>query len=169
MPTLITQELSPAWSGAPLRLLNEQAAALLNQIHPIAGVQEAVVYDNHGRMLGAIAEGRLERAIYNQAGQYLAQVFAAFEQSQGKPKELELHFKRKEILARDLGNAFVAIACAPGADGALVRLAVNVAAAGFENDKALQESLRQAAPSRQDTLREVKPIASNTIAGSKPR
>lgn len=150
MATLTLQDLSSAWSGARLKRLNEQTAALLNQIHSIAGVQEAVVYNNHGWMLGAIAEERLERALYNQAGQYLAQVFAAFER-RGHPKDIEVHFKRKALLARDLGQAFVAIGCAPGVDWAMLRLAVNVAAAGFERDNALQESLRQVASSRLDT------------------
>lgn len=168
MANLIAQEISSVWSGARLKLLNEQTAALLNQIHPLAGVQEAVLYNNHGWMLGAVvagpatpsgAEGSLEKALYNQAGQYLAQVFAAFEQGRGRPKEIEMRFTRKELLARDLGNAFVAIRCAPGVDWAMLRLALNVAAARFEKDNALQESLRQVAASRLDVLSEVKATA----------
>ncbi len=159
MANLIAQEISSVWSGARLKLLNEQMAALLNQIHPIAGVQEAVLYNNHGEVLGTIAEGHLEKALYNQAGQYLAQVFAAFEQGKGRPKEIEMRFTRKELLARDLGNAFVAIGCAPEVDWAMLRLTLNVAAARFEKDTALQENLRQVAASRLDALADVKATA----------
>ncbi len=187
MANLIAQEISSVWSGARLKLLNEQMAALLNQIHPIAGVREAVLYNNHGWMLGAVvadppadrqsrdlqrdpagprgaapsgAEDTLEKARYNQAGQYLAQVFAAFEQGKGRPKEIEMRFTRKELLARDLGNAFVAIGCAPEVDWAMLRLTLNVAAARFEKDTALQENLRQVAASRLDVLADVKATAS---------
>lgn len=152
MATLITPQPSKNWNGGTLARLLQQTGAVLKQVEAIPGVKSALVCDNHGALLAAWMAEVLERSALEEAGLYVAQVLAGLEVHGDKPKEMEIHFERASILARDLGNAFEAIWCAPTANAAMLRMAMNVAAAPFEKDGELQNALRNAAPARTDTL-----------------
>lgn len=150
----IVKEPSATWSGARLKRLNQQTAALLNQIQAVAGVQWALVCDNHGKLLGAHGSAILEREVLDSVGLRVAQVFASLEARGGKPQLIEFCFDRKSLFTRDLGNAIVIIMGVASMDMALLRIVLNIAALPFEQDSDLQGSLSEAAPSRADTLEE---------------
>ncbi len=86
------------------------------------------------------------------AGLCLAQSFAALDARGSKAREMEIKYEQTTIIARDLGNAFEAVAIAPNANRAMLRMALNVWAATFENDADLQNSLKAAAKARSDVL-----------------
>ena len=159
MATLVKEELGPYWAGARLVHLNERCTLLLNEVEKVNGVQSAFVCDNHGRVVGALVGGPADVANYavkvkrvtDRMGQAIAECFAAME-TRHKCKDLEFYFDQKVLLARDLGNAFIAVILAAGATLSMLRMTLNVAGLEFASDAELQGSLKQAAASRNVSL-----------------
>lgn len=151
MATLVQQGLSSTWNGIRLANLNERVGNLLNQVSQVPNVQTACVFDNHGKVVGAITSGNFDKGEYNRAGETLAQCLAAFQARSGY-RELEFRFEKRWVYVRDLGNAFFAAFCAPAISLSLLRMTLNVSGAGFEADAILQKNLRQVAETKKDTL-----------------
>ncbi len=150
--TTVTQEASAIWSGSALARLNQQTTALLKELEQTQGIRDAFVFDYRGRLLGGYLTEEFDRGNINRAGLYVAQILAALETRDGKPKEIELKFDRSRLCVRDLGGAFVVVVCAPNINWSLLKMAMNVAAAPFESNADLQKSLRSATGALKDTL-----------------
>jgi len=153
MATIVTQEASLAWSGVRLALLKERCQAVFEQLTRVAGVQGACVCDNHGGVLGLLLAGVGDRRMFERIGLALSQCFGAL-QARSAFRDLEVVFERKTVVARDLGNATLAVVCSADANLPLLRMTLNVAANPIEGDAELQRGLKQAALSRGSTLSE---------------
>ena len=149
--TIITQEANLAWSGVRLVLLKERCQAMFEQLARVAGVQGACVCDNHGVVLGLLLAGASDRHTFERIGLALSQCFGALH-VRSAFRDLEVVFERKTVVARDLGNATLAVVCSDDANLPLLRMTLNVAANPFEGDAELQRGLKQAALSRGSTL-----------------
>lgn len=151
MAIVITQEPTKVWKGSWLTRLIQQTTALLKEMQATPGVRSAFVCDNYGRPLGALTSESPDKGMLERAGLSAAQIFAALDKP-ARPKELEIRFEHTVVLLRDLGNAFQVVLCAPTANLAMLRMALNVAAAPFEKALDLQVALKTAAEARADTL-----------------
>ena len=151
MANIVTQEVTLAWSGVRLALLNERCQALFEQLTRVAGVQGACVCDNHGAVLGLLLAGAGDRRMFEGIGLALNQCFGSLH-ARSAFSDLEVVFERKTVLARDLGNAVLAVVCSAGANLPLLRMTLNVAASPIESDGELQRGLKQAALSRASML-----------------
>jgi len=151
MATLVQQGLSSTWNGIRLVNLNQQVGDLLNEIGKIANVQTACIFDNHGKVLGALTNASFDKGEYNRVGAAIAQCYAAI-QSRAGFRDLEFRFERRFVYTRDLGNAFFAAFCSLDASLSMLRMTLNVSAAAFEADPELQINLRRVAESKKDTL-----------------
>jgi hypothetical protein len=89
--------------------------------------------------------------MFERIGLALNQCFASLH-ARSPFSDLEVVFERKTVLARDLGNATLAVVCGAGANLPLLRMTLNVAANPIEGDAELQRGLKQAALSRASTL-----------------
>lgn len=154
MAIQITQGQSRIWDAAGLARLARQATALLKETLATPGVRRAFICDYHGAALAVQSEESITVQVMDRAGLALAQILAVLESRGGRSKEIEMQFQGTRVLARDLGHAFVVVACAPNASAALLRMALNVSAPAFESDIELQNYLRRAAPSIHETLTE---------------
>ena len=152
MATIITQDANLAWSGVRLALLKERCQAMFEQLARVAGVQGACVCDNHGVILGLLLAGVGDRRLFERIGLGLSQCLGALH-ARSAVRDLEVVFERKTVVARDLGNATLAVVCSADANLPLLRMTLNVAANPFEGDAELQRGLKQAALSRGNTLR----------------
>lgn len=117
----------------------------------MAGVQSACIYDNHGALLGSLQAGTGDRRLFDHMGLALSQCFGALH-ARCACRDLEVLFERKAVVARDLGNALLAVVCSVDSNLPLLRMTLNVAAHPFEADAELQRGLKQAAFSRGRTL-----------------
>ena len=151
MATIITQEGNLAWSGVRLALLKKRCQAMFEELARVGGVQGACVCDNHGAVLGMLLAGAGDRRTFERIGLALSQCFGAL-QTRSAGRDLELVFERRAVVARDLGNAALAVVCGADANLPMLRMTLNVAANPFESDAELQRGLQQAAPSRANTL-----------------
>jgi len=151
MATIITQDANLAWSGVRLALLKERCQAMFEQLARVAGVQGACVCDNHGVILGLLLAGVGDRRLFERIGLGLSQCLGALH-ARSAVIDLEVVFERKTVVARDLGNATLAVVCSADANLPLLRMTLNVAANPFEGDAELQRGLQQAALSRANTL-----------------
>jgi predicted regulator of Ras-like GTPase activity (Roadblock/LC7/MglB family) len=151
MATIITQDANLAWSGVRLALLKERCQAMFEQLARVAGVQGACVCDNHGVILGLLLAGVGDRRLFERIGLGLSQCLGALH-ARSAVRDLEVVFERKTVVARDLGNATLAVVCSADANLPLLRMTLNVAANPFEGDAELQRGLKQAALSRGNTL-----------------
>ena len=151
MATIITQDANLAWSGVRLALLKERCQAMFEQLARVAGVQGACVCDNHGVILGLLLAGVGDRRLFERIGLGLSQCLGALH-ARSAVRDLEVVFERKTVVARDLGNATLAVVCSADANLPLLRMTLNVAANPFEGDAELQRGLKQAALSRANTL-----------------
>jgi predicted regulator of Ras-like GTPase activity (Roadblock/LC7/MglB family) len=151
MATIITQDANLAWSGVRLALLKERCQAMFEQLARVAGVQGACVCDNHGVILGLLLAGVGDRRLFERIGLGLSQCLGALH-ARSAVRDLEVVFERKTVVARDLGNATLAVVCSADANLPLLRMTLNVAANPFEGDAELQRGLKQAALSRGSTL-----------------
>ncbi len=154
MPITIIQEANRFWSGASLARFNQQADALLTQIEANPGISGAFLCSNHGAVLAARLARTRERETLEAEGRWLAAILAAAEIRSGRVKEIELRCTQAGFLVRDLGNAFGVIMCAPGANWALLRMALNITAPPFQRDVELQKNLSKTAPARADALKD---------------
>lgn len=152
MATLVEKERSEKWRGFPLRDLNAANRALLQALQNVAGIAQILICDNRGEMLGALINGAFDQKRAHQIGAQIAQMYAALEARGKKSRDLELRLARGNLLARDLGHAFVVVIGAPNVDWALLRMSLNVAAAPYEKNAALQNILREATPARADLV-----------------
>jgi hypothetical protein len=62
MANIVTQDVTLAWSGVRLALLNERCQALFEPLTRVAGVQGACVCGNHGVVLGLLLPVRATAA-----------------------------------------------------------------------------------------------------------
>lgn len=152
MANIVTQEVTLAWSGVRLALLNERCQALFEELTRVAGVQGACVCDNHGGVLGLLLAGAGDRRMFEGIGLALNQCFGALN-ARSAFRDIEVVFEGKTLVARDLGNATLAVVCGADANLPLLRMTLNVAANPFEGDAELQRGLQQAALSRANTLK----------------
>ena len=151
MATIVTQEVTPAWSGSRLARLKQRSQGIFEQLATVPGVQGACLCDNQGEILGMLLTATGDRRLFERIGLALSQCLAAL--SKLSPlTNIELRFERKLVIARDLGNALVVVLCSTAANTAVLRMALEVAANPFEGDADLQRDLRQVAPSRSSTL-----------------
>lgn len=151
MATLIKQELTSTWNGTRLVNLNERVTDLFHEIENLSGIQTACLFDNHGKVLGALAHASFDKDAYNRVGAAMAQCYAAF-QSRAAFRDIEFRFERKLVYVRDMGNAFFAAFCAPETSLSLLRMTLNVATGTFESDPELQKNLKQVAESKKVML-----------------
>ena len=149
--TIITQEANLAWSGVRLALLNERCRTMFEQLAGVAGVQGGCVCDNHAAVLGLLLAAEGDRRTFERIALALSQCFGALH-ARSAFKDLEVVFERRIVVARDLGNATLAVVCSENANLPLLRMTLNVAAGPFEGDAELQRGLKQAAISRGSTL-----------------
>ncbi len=152
MATLIEKTPSEKWRGFALRDLNQANRALFQAVQSVVGVQDLYLCDNHGQVLGALVATPFDAERSNQLGLQFAHLFAVGHAHGKKTRDLELRLARGNVLARDLGNAFIVVVCAPQVDWSLLRMALNVAAAPYEKNGELQDNLRAAAPARTEVL-----------------
>jgi len=143
MATIVTQEVNLAWSGVRLALLKERCQAMFEQLARVAGVQGACVCDNHGVVLGLLLAGAGDRRMFERIGLALNQCFAALH-ARSAFRDLDLVFECKAVVARDLGNATLAVVCGAETNLPLLRMTMNVATSPFEGDAELQRGLKQA-------------------------
>lgn len=139
MAPTILQEPQGIWSGARLTLLNKRAWALLQEMDKLPGAQVAFLCDARGAVLAVWYTTEVARATAERVGACIANLFTAF--AGHSFREIEILFGDRLVYARTLGNAFLAIVCAPNTSLSLVRMTCNVAAAPFETDKELQGHL----------------------------
>ena len=151
MATITTQEANLMWSGVRLALLKERCQAMFEELARVAGVQGACLCDNHGVILGMLQAGVGDRSMFERIGLALNQCFGSLH-ARSAFSDLEVVFERKTVLARDLGNAVLAVVCSAGANLPLLRMTLNVAASPIESDGELQRGLKQAALSRASML-----------------
>lgn len=151
MATIVTQEPSPAWSGARLQRLRQRSQALLEELLQVPGLQGSCLCDNRGGLLGLLLSATGHRRLFERMALPLCQCFAALE-GRLAVRSLELRLERKVVVARDLGQALLVAVCAPEVNLPVLRMALEVATHPFETDADLQKSLAQVEPSRSATL-----------------
>ena len=151
MATIVAQDANLAWSGVRLVLLNQQCRQLFQELVQVRGVQGASVCDNHGNSLGMLLTGAGDRRPFEQMGLALCQCLVAL-QGRSAVKELELHYERRLVVARDLGHALLVVWGSVDVNLPLLRMTLNVAASPLEADAELQRGLKHAALSRMHTL-----------------
>jgi predicted regulator of Ras-like GTPase activity (Roadblock/LC7/MglB family) len=139
MATTILQESNSFWYDARLTSLNKRAFALLQEMDQVPGAQHAFICDRRGTTLATWVTGELARETLDRVGACVAAIFTTF----GKHSfsEIEFQFEDRLMYVRTLGNAFIAVVSARGANLALLRMTLNVAGAPFEADKDLQRYL----------------------------
>jgi predicted regulator of Ras-like GTPase activity (Roadblock/LC7/MglB family) len=151
MATIVPQDANLAWSGVRLVLLNQQCRKMLQELAQVRGVQGACVCDNHGAVLGMLLAGGSDRRPSEQLARALCQCLVALD-AQSAVKELEFHYERRLVVARDLGQALLIVWCGVDVNLPLLRMTLDVAASPFEADAELQRGLKHAALSRMHTL-----------------
>ena len=98
----------------------------LREILAVSEVEGCLLFDNQGQLLrreGAISHGQNE---WDQAGELLVQTLATLESGYKEFRDLDIYFKDKRLVLRDLEKAVLVVICDPELDVALLRLTMNV-------------------------------------------
>ena len=135
------RESLQSWEQARLANFAEKSKLLFKQVQEIEGVQNAFVVDQRGMALSALGEKNLDWNFYDLAGRLVTDMFDPTDKRGRRANEIEFRFKRRGLYARNLGNAFAIIICAPNTNWSLLRMGLNVVAASIEQDADLQKSL----------------------------
>jgi len=140
----IPKERDEIWRGFALRDLNEANGIFLDGVHEIRGVQETYIGDRAGDLLAAYVGAHWDKPQATALVAQIARVLGEAEQDRAPAREMEIRAAHGGWFVRGLGNAFAVFVCAPIVDWALLRMTVNVAAAAYESNAAVQNHLRVA-------------------------
>ena len=113
----------------------------LAQIALVPSVGGAFVCSNAGDVIVSSTPAVLATVTMNAIGREMAGAFRAFEVSGRPVTRLEVTYDTWRLLASDLGDVLMFVVCHPGVDAAMVRMTVDVLAAGWHKDAKVQKRL----------------------------
>lgn len=140
----IPKERDDVWRGFALRDLNEANGIFMDGVREIRGVQETLIGDRTGDLLGAYVGANWDKPQAAALVAHVARLLGEAEQGRAPAREMEIRSPQGGLFVRGLGNAFAVLVCAPSVDCAMLRMTVNVAATAYEANAILQNHLRVA-------------------------
>ncbi|MCI0477805.1 MAG: hypothetical protein L0Y55_16300 [Anaerolineales bacterium] len=150
----IPKERNKVWRGFALRDLNEANGIFLDAAHEIRGVQETLIGDRTGELLGAYVGANWDKPKASALVAQVARLLHEAEQGRAPAREVEARSPQGGLFVRGLGNAFAVFICAPTVDWAMMRMTVNVAATPYETNPLLQNYLNAARETQMTGRRE---------------
>lgn len=98
----------------------------LREILSVSEVRGCLLFDNRGQLLRSEGAASHNQNEWDEAGEVLVQTLATLGSRYKKFTDLDISFKDKRLVLRDLEKAVLVVICDPELDIALLRLTVNV-------------------------------------------
>ncbi len=115
----------------------------LGQISAVPSVGGAFVCSNAGDVIVSSTPPVLATVTMNHIGREIARAFTALEASGRPASRLDVTYDTWRLLVGDIGDAMIFVVCHPGVDAAMVRMTIDVVAAGWRKDSKVQKRLAQ--------------------------
>lgn len=116
----------------------------LAQLDSLPGVGGSFVVGEDGEVIATSRSAPLAASTMNRVGRLAGQMLVVIGRASRPVERLDLRFDVWRLFAQDLGNGLLLVVCEPQVDMALLKLTVDVLAAGWARDAAVQKRLRAA-------------------------
>ncbi len=124
----------------------------LQQISGLAHVGGSFVCDYAGEVILSSTPAVLATVTMNAIGREVSQAFAAIEAGSAAASRLDIAYDTWRLVATDIGNAILFVLSEPEVDLPILRMTVDIIAAGWKKDSNVQKQLARHRAPRRDVL-----------------